>query len=189
MNDLHRLIVYDGESRAHDFMARDQLIDDAFHQCHIEPALDPARAENVVSRVAGLQLLDKPKSFLIDRSRKQVDVFTRASWYPIDLWCAQSFRFERCFKERALLRTECCYSCCNICHKTCRKEAYLSLNSSSRARLASTESASTPKSTRHAISSTPTSIRPSINQARPSECSFRNTSQRQHSSALLCPLR
>jgi hypothetical protein len=66
MDDLHRLIIHDGESRAHDFMARDQLVDNSFHHCHVQPALDPAGAENVVSRVAGLQLLDEPESFLID---------------------------------------------------------------------------------------------------------------------------
>src|SRR5687768_4316204 len=118
MDDLHRLVIDDSESRSQDFVTRNQLVDHAFHHGRIERALDAAGAENVISSVAGLQLFDEPQSLLIDRGWKQVRVVARPPRDLVHLWRTQSFRLQRRFKHGALLGIERCYPCRKIFHKT-----------------------------------------------------------------------
>src|SRR6185369_16005115 len=89
-------------------MSLNQLIDDALHDGNVERATNTAGVEDVVSGVAGLQLVYEPESLLVYRSRASGGVAVLSA--RNGLHCrdvgTQPFLFQTSFKQGALFRRQ-----------------------------------------------------------------------------------
>jgi hypothetical protein len=102
---LHRLAFDHLEGGAQDFVASEQFVGGAVHGRDIERTSQAAGGEDIVSRVAGLQLVYEPQSFLIDGRRVEVRCHTLDARNRLCFGSVESLLLEPRFKQSTLLRT------------------------------------------------------------------------------------
>src|SRR5678809_1266735 len=89
-------------------MSLNQLIDDALHDRHVERATNTAGVEDVVSGVAGLQLVYEPEPLLVYRrcAPRGVAVLSARDGLHCGDIGTQPLLFQTNFKQGALFRCQ-----------------------------------------------------------------------------------